>query len=218
MRKIIVGLFVVCMLPACVSTKTVKADVSTLQQAGHQTVIVSKRELPSFSAMTAGKAGFGLIGAAAMISAGNTIVRENQIEDPAVAIADGLGRALAEQLSVPVRVADDLLDSTNPAAIAKQYPGAGLLLDVQTVNWSFGYFPTDWNNYRVIYSVKVRLIDTRTGKLVAEGFCARVPEYSADAPSHDELLGNNAAELKARLKRSGEQCQEELKSQTLGLT
>ena len=218
MRHVLIALFVVCMLPACVSTKTVKADMPALQQAGHQTVIVSKRELPSFGAVTAGKAGFGLIGAAAIISAGNTIVRENQIEDPAVAIADGLSRALAEKLSVPVRLADGLLDSTNPAAMAKQYPGAGLLLDVQTVNWSFAYFPADWNNYRVIYSVKLRLIDTRTGKLLAEGFCARVPEYSDDAPSHEQLLGNSAAELKARLKRSGEQCQEELKSQTLGLT
>ena len=53
---------------------------------------------------------------------------------------------------------------------------------------------------------------------MAEGFCARIPEYSDDAPSHEQLLGNSAAELKARLKRSGEQCQEELKSQTLGLT
>ncbi len=218
MRHVFMVLFVVCMLPGCVSTKTVKADVPALQAGGHQTVTVTRREAPSFSAMTAGKATFGLIGAAAMISAGNTIVRENQVEDPAIAIANGLGEALAGQLSVPVKLANGTLDASDAAGIRKQYPDGGLVLDVQTVNWSFVYFPTDWNNYRVIYSVKMRLVDTRSGKLLAEGFCARVPENTDDAPSYDQLVDNGAEGLKQRLKQSGEQCQQELKTQVLGLS
>lgn len=218
MRHVSMALFAVCLLSACVSTKTVKADLSSLQRGGHQLVTLTQRELPSFSAMTAGKAAFGLIGAVGMISAGNAIVRDNRIEDPAIGIAQELSQRLADELSVPVRVAESKTDASDAAALARQYPGAGLLLDVQTVNWSFTYFPSDWNNYRVIYSVKMRLIDTRTGKLVAEGFCARVPEYSTDAPSYEQLIGNGATGLKASLKRSGDECQEEMKAQVLGLS
>ncbi len=218
MRHVFVVLATAWLLSACVSTKTVKLDLPSLQQAGHQTVTLTSHERPSFGAMTAGKAQFGLLGAAAMISAGNAIVKENEIEDPAIGIAQELGRVLAAHMSVPVQTANGLVSAKDPAAIAKQYPDAGLLLDVQTINWSFAYFPTDWNNYRVIYSVKMRLIDARTRKLVAEGFCARVPEYSPDAPAHAQLLANKAAELKSRLQSSADQCQEELKMQVLGLS
>ena len=61
---------------------------------------------------------------------------------------------------------------------------------VRTVNWSFAYFPTDWNSYRVIYSAKLRLTDTRNRKVLAEGFCARIPEKSDSAPGYEELLAD----------------------------
>src|SRR5262245_24065372 len=44
---------------------------------------VTRHEKPSFSAMTAGKAGLGMVGAFAMLSAGNKIVNDNGIADPA---------------------------------------------------------------------------------------------------------------------------------------
>ncbi len=202
------------MLSACGRNRTVKADLPVLQQGGHLAITVVKRELTPFGAMTAGRL---MLGANHMVDVGNALVKDNHVEDPAVAIADALSRALADQLSLPVRLADNPLKSTNPAAIAKQYPGAGLLLDIQTFHWGLVFHPMDWDSYAVVYSVKMRLVDTSTGKLVAEGVCTRAPKHSADAPSYEELVDNNAAGLKERLKRSGEQCQEELKSKALGL-
>lgn len=206
------------LLSGCVSTKTVKADIPALQRGEHASVTVTKRPMPAFTALTAGKAMFGVLGAAAMISAGNEIVSSNGIEDPAVFIGQELGRTLGERLSLPVQAADGVLAATKPAEMARQYPEGGLLLDVQTVNWSFGYFPSDWNNYRVMYSVKMRLVDAASGKAVAEGFCARVPEDKTGAPTHDQLLADNAAELKARLQHAAGECAEELKVQVLGVT
>jgi hypothetical protein len=108
-----------------------------------------------------------------------------------------------------------LARSTNPAELARQYSGADLLLDVQTVNWGFAYFPTDWNNYRVIYSAKARLIDTKTRKVLAEGFCSRVPEKTDDAPSHEELLANQAARLKQELEAAADHCISEFRAKVL---
>lgn len=52
---------------------------------------------PDFAAYTAGKAGFGVIGVALIIKAGNEIIRENAVEDPAIRIGQELAHALAER-------------------------------------------------------------------------------------------------------------------------
>ena len=80
----------VLMLSGCVSTKIVplKQDLVADLQGG--SIVTTRRAKPDFSAMTAGKAMFGLIGAAAMISSGNSIVAENEIEDPARYIGEKL--------------------------------------------------------------------------------------------------------------------------------
>jgi hypothetical protein len=41
---------------------------------------------------------------------------------------------------------------------------------------------------------------------MAEGFCARTPEQTDDAPSHDELLENQAVRLKEELKLAADFC------------
>lgn len=204
-------------LSGCVSTKNVKADMAQLRSAAPATVTVSARKRPDFAAMTAGKAAFGMVGALAMISAGNTLVEENGVEDPAGYIAAQLSQRLSESLGVrSVDNGGTLADTAKAAELARLYRNADLLLDVQTVNWSFVYFPTDWNSYRVIYSAKLRLIDTRTGKLQAEGFCARVPEYSDAAPSRDALLADRAAGLKSELKVAADHCIGEFQAKVFG--
>lgn len=151
-----------------------------------------------------------------MISAGNEIIRKNDVQDPAIGIRDTLLADFAARQGLKVVPAngDSLVPAmaTDVKRIIKANPGADLLLDVQTVNWSFAYFPTDWNSYRVIYSVKVRLIDAKVGKTIAEGFCQRFPEKTADAPSRDQLLADNAARLKETLNVHGGQCLAELQA------
>jgi hypothetical protein len=207
------------LLVGCVSTKNVKADVEMLRADQPATVTVSARKKPDFTAMTAGKAAIGgLIGAIAMIKAGNDIVEENDVQDPASYIGAELAKSLTESLGVQlVDNGGKLAASGKPGDLAKVYDNAHLLLDVQTVNWSFTYFPTDWNNYRVVYSAKLRLVDTRTGKLRAEGFCARVPEKSDGAPSRDQLLADNAALLKNELKVAADYCIGQFKTNVLGV-
>ena len=207
------------LLVGCVSTKNVKADVEMLRSDQPATVTVSARKKPDFVAMTAGTAAVGgLLGALAMIEAGNDIVEENGVQDPASYIGAELAKSMTQSLGVQlVENGGKLAESGKPGDLAKVYDNAHLLLDVQTINWSFTYFPTDWNNYRVVYSAKLRLVDTRTGKLRAEGFCARVPEKSDGAPSRDQLLADSAALLKNELKVAADYCIGQFRANVLGV-
>ena len=209
------ALFAACILCGCVSTKIVPVDRTVLSGFHGGSVTLSHREKPSFSAGTAGKATFALIGAAAMISAGNAIVRDNDIADPAVYIGQTLAADLATDNALTPVDSTYATDTRDVSQLAKQYASANLLLDVETINWSFIYFPTNWTHYRVIYSAKLRLIDTRQAKLIADGFCSRVPEEMPDAPTHDELLRNNAARLKQELKIAADRCVSEFRSKVL---
>jgi hypothetical protein len=201
---IILGLI---MLAGCVSTKSVQVKEKDLVSVQGGTVTTSTREKPGFAAMTAGKAMFGAIGGAAMVVAGNNIVEENDVDDPAHYIAQELAKGFADANAMSIVESEGVTTSgTKPAELAKQHSNADVLLDVQTVNWSFGYFPTDWNSYRVIYSAKLRLVDTKEKKLLAEGFCSRVPEKTENAPSHEELLADHAARLKSELAIAADYC------------
>jgi len=214
------GIIVVASLifVGCVSTKNVPVAESDIDDFRNRTVTVPKRGVPDFAAMTADKAAFGLIGAAMMISEGNRIIRENIVEDPANYISEQLVSALSDKYQLtPVDTDTSELESEDVEDISRVFKGADYVLDVRTINWSFGYFPTDFNNYRVMYSSKLRLIDTKKSIAIAEGFCARVPEQDEHAPSYDELLSNNAERLKGELKISADYCIDNFKKNIFGL-
>lgn len=183
-----------------------------------QSVAVTSRKVPDFTAMTPTKAAFGLLGAAAMISDGNSIVANNKVQDPANAIASSLSTALSAAYAttvVPTAVATDKDDAPTIAAAADA--STRYVLDVQTVNWNFVYFPTAWGSYRVIYVARARLIDVQSKTVAAEGVCKRVPEETKDAPSYDDLVKDNAARLKAELTLAAEVCVKSLKAEMLAI-
>lgn len=215
MKKNILCLTILLWLSGCVSTKTIPFDESTALESKPTTISKTTRNKPDFSAMTAGKAMFGLIGGAAMISAGNDIVQKNDIEDPANYIRSEISKALVNKYGLEVVDSNKSVDTRKTEVIAKAYSESDWILDIETINWSFAYFPTDWNNYRVMYSAKLKLIDTKSQKVLAEGFCSRVPEYSESAPSHDELLANKAERIKSELKIAADNCITEFKTVTL---
>ncbi len=218
MNKIVVMAIASIVLSGCVSTKNLQISQQDLKQINPNHVALTSREKPNFSAITAGKAMFALLGAAAMISAGNDIVEENKIEDPASYIQAELARELNKNYGFKIDESETKKVATSKGSkIAQLFPKSDLVLDIETINWSFAYFPTDWDNYRVIYSAKLRLIDTKSKNTIAEGFCSRVPEEDDSAPSHDELLANNAERLKQELRSAANKCISEFKSNVLSI-
>jgi len=199
-----------------------QADGARLRGAS---LVIAKRDAPPFAEMTAGKAALGsfgvvgaVAGASAMESEGKKIVEGNVIQDP----ADQMGRQLASALSaargakVSASSASKVKDK-DPKAIARAYPGSDFVLDVRTTLWATVYFPTNWARYRVIYCAQLQLIETRTGRVIAQGVYGRVPEKTPSSPTRDELHANNAAILKRELQTGAAECTAHFKRNVLGL-
>ena len=203
-------------LAGCVSTKTVGVAPNALAQYRGATVTVAHREKGGFIAQTAGKAMFGAIGAVAMIHAGNELIRDDQVPDPAVSIGQALESDLAGQDGLKTVDTTVSTDTVDVSKLASQYKDADLLVDVVTTYWGIVYFPTNWSHYKLLYSVKLRLIDTKQAKVIAEGFCTRKQETSPDAaPTKAQLLDNQAAGLKKELADAGSYCTEEFREKAL---
>jgi hypothetical protein len=207
-------------LTGCAVRQPIASEVSSALRTS--TVAQTIRTKTDFSARTASLANgsIGLIGLLAevtMVREGNRIVALNRIEDPAEAIAKDLGNALASAHGVSRVAARVAVSSDEPAEIAqagKQV--ARYILDVKTVLWNFQHFPIDWTHYRVTYAARARLVDTITEAVVASGACMYIPTSTTGAPTHDELMAEDAARLKTELVAATLECSEKLK-QDMGL-
>ncbi|MCA1325400.1 hypothetical protein [Herbaspirillum sp. alder98] len=182
-------------------------NVAALKEQG--VVATSREKKPDFAAMTAGRATFGLIGAFVMISEGNTLVAENGITDPANEIAISLVNNLSNRYGTKSAVATIPVtgDDISNLSVA---PAARYIVDVQTINWGFAYFPTNWTHYRIHYAVKAKLFDAQTKTLLAEGFCRRFPEETPTSPGYDQMLADKAAMIKAAMAQWRDECTAEL--------
>ena len=221
------ALAIVLAAAGCVSVQEVPMSAASVDAARGRELSVGVRDKPDFGAMTAGKmaggALFGALGGAvagsAMVSAGNEIVAQNAIEDPAEQIGAALSAGLNSKLGAkPVQFRTRL--TTDDAAEVSRAPnGADLVLDVRTIGWGFVYFPTSWSKYRVMYSARARLLDARKGQVLAESGCALPLADNADAaPTYDELLANGASRLKGELQRGADYCAGQFAAKMFSLT
>jgi hypothetical protein len=161
MQKFLLAISIALVVSGCASVNIQPIDIKSVAALKNQSLSHTKREKPSFAAMTPGKAVFGLIGAAVMISEGNKIIEENGVPDPATSIAIGLAKALGEKYGTKFSGNTVLVTTDEAERIADaSKASAKFVLDVATINWSFIYFPTSWARYRVIYTARARLIDT----------------------------------------------------------
>lgn len=218
MYKIFFLALSLAIISGCANFTTRVIDTETITSLKNQPVTYTVRKKPDFAAMTAGKAMFAVLGAVAMISEGNSIVEKNSIPDPADAIAASLTKALESSHGSRLVMPPIPVNSDDPSETADAAKGAAkFIVDVQTINWSFGYFPTDWTHYRVIYTAKARLIHAVSKTVVAEGFCKRIPDDSSNAPTYDELLANEAELLKKQLASATDECIKSIKVEMLSL-
>lgn len=220
MYRILVAASLLIFMAGCVSAPQVRlADNPTAQLSGNRVHTVQE-ESPSFGALTADKAMFGAFGALAAHDIGNRLVRENDVVDPSIEVETALAEHLQGRYQVmPQGQIIDFREGDKPGDLgswARENNVNSLILDAETVGWGFSYFPTVWSRYRVTYQARVRLIDASNGQVIAQHLCASsTPEHSEQAPTYDEMMGNNAAGLKAMLKDRVAACVEEVKAQVL---
>lgn len=216
MKKLICAAALAVVLSGCVSAP-IKTVGSSNELQG-KTIILSEYAKPDFTAMTAGKAMFGMFGAAAMVKAGNDLVEKDGILDPSQAVGEKLAQDLqgarGERLlpNNKVIAADD-----NVSTLLKDYPGADLIIDVKTINWMYGYYPSKWDKYHVFYSARLRVLDGKTGDLVAQAICKGDPTDQNNPPSRDQLLANDGELLKNLLQKAGDSCVKVYEKQILNV-
>lgn len=178
-------------------------------QALHgRTIAQTLHEPPSLMAMTAGKAAFGLLGAGAMAAAGNALVKDKQIPDPAVMVRDQLGSAISQAFGAQLLPLDTTpTKAKKPRDLAKLHADADYVLDVRSGGWSYTYFPTQWGHYWVGYSVQVQLVETRSGRLVSNLACnSHTMNESDPPPTLDMLHADDARLLKHITAALGARC------------
>jgi len=225
MKKVL-GVICVIALAGCasVSTVTVPLDTVNALQGSHLRTITYKA--PNFLATTAGKAVIGAVigglvgGMTNLVVAGiggKQIIAENQISDPALTIAAQLSTFFADKLraggTVTTSGRDWSADSTQ--TLSKAVGKKGLVLDVKTLQWMLGYFPTDWSHYKVTYEVRARLIHAETGKVIGQVPCTYLSDTENIAPTYEQLIGNHAALLKDKLASAATTCTEFIKRNML---
>ena len=202
----------------CASTETVRlADNPGASLTGKQ--LHSTREAPpSFLALTATHGAFAVVGVAAAAADGNTLVAQAGIEDPAPMIEDAIARHLRNRHGTtngrPLMFDDD--KPGDLAAWGRRNNVRDLIVDVETNGWGFNYQGFNFSSYTVGYSAVFRLIDSSTGEVLAQHFCAGASHDDAEgAPSHDELLANDAALIKSLLAERAQVCIDEITTQVL---
>lgn len=205
------------LLTACVNPHNVPLSSERANDLRGSRLTISKRDAPAFAAMTPGKATLGLLGAAAMIADGNSKIRTNAVADPADSIAKEIASAVAAKNGAKVIASNRKASGESSKAIASAYSDADYVIDVRTINWSCIYYPMNFARYRVLYSAKLRLIETRTGKVLCEGFHARIPDDKQNAPSYSQLWANNASILKSELAIAARDAVAHFKRETLRL-
>lgn len=209
MKKIILLSFSIWFI-GCASTRNIAIDASNSSALKGKSLILVKRKSPSFIAMTSGKGMFAVAGVGAAASAGNKLVKEKNIEDPALSISQSVAKILQSRYdSVVVGTTKETSDSGDIKDIATLSSGHDYALDVVTNGWSFIYDGFNFSSYLVGYSAKLRLIDIKTAKVLSEGLCVYDwKKAGKKTVTYEELLENNAAVIKTHLSESIQHCTE----------
>lgn len=216
MKKISVLMAALC-LGGCVSVRSVPTAPGVLDSLHGRLITVVTYKKPDFAAQTYGKAMLGGLGAVAVITDGDAIIADNQVPDPAVAISARLAEKLAPAIaaSSTVTLSDRDAKGDTEEALSNDVKHEGVVLDVETINWSFIYFPLDWTHYRIMLSARARLIDAQTGKRLAQAPCIFLSDEKSP-PTYDEMLADSAARLKSMIADAGQSCLVKMSKDLLG--
>lgn len=208
MKKIMLCFVVSLWVHGCASVKNIALTPSSSQNLRGKSLVLIKHQSPDFIAMTSGKGMFAVAGVGAAAKAGNALVKEEGIEDPALKISRSVAQVLKARYGVTVKgISRAYAESDDLQTITRLAAGQDYALDVATNGWSFIYDGFNFSDYLVGYSAKLRLIDVKAGKVLAEGLCI-YDWKKAGKPtvSYEELMANDAAVIKKHLAESVDFC------------
>ena len=209
MKNLFSSIFLITFLSSCVSTQTLTLSGSDSLFLKEKTITITHSKKPSFSEVTVGKMFAAILvvpaGVAWIIHDGNKLIRENNVDDPATIISNNLADKLRNNYKSKIVDEKEVMDSgISVEEMSDRYRNSSdYVLDVRTINWSLNYAQYSFDMYHTLYSSKLRLIDVKTKKIVAEGFC---PSQTINPQSYNWYTKDNAAALKDVLKNLASYC------------
>ena len=198
------------LLTSCVSTKNVALSANDRAAMRGKSLIATKRDMPAFGVITpgammtaglTGPIGGAIVGGMAS-SEGKSQVSKHQLQVPEDTISTQLMKTLVSRTGAKaLPTASNKVVKEDPKAIAALYHPADYILDVRTTGWTGIYYPMTLTKYRIIYGAKMRLIEASSGRVIAEGFNAYMPDDKEHAPTYEGIYSNNAAFLRGETKK-----------------
>ena len=197
-------------LTSCVSTKNVPLSADDRAAMRGKTVVPTRRDMPGFGVMkpetmvmaSLGGAIGGAIAGGIADAQGKAQVAKHRLPIPDETISTQVMKNLvaktgARPLPIPAsKVADE-----KPAAIAAQYQPADYVLDIRTTGWMGMYYPMTFTKYFITYAAQMRLIETKSGRIVAQGFGSYQGKDKEKAPNFSGIYANDAAFLRAETRK-----------------
>ena len=194
-------------LVGCATTQNVTMSQEALASMQGKSLVLIQRESPNFVAMTSGKGMFAVAGVGAAAAAGNKLVEEQSIKDPAMNISQSVARELTQSHGLILQNRPTAVESAEAKEIAASASGSDYALDVVTNGWSYIYDGFNFGDYFVGYSSKLRLIDVKAAEIVSSGSCFYdAKKAGKSAVTHDALLADNAAYIKQELADAADLC------------
>ena len=208
---------VLLLLTGCVSRQTVALKPKSKSVLLNKTLTYVKRVFPTKPfVMTPGKAVMlsltGMVGGAVAAYSYTSSQEKSAHKVPSYYLNTELIKHLAKKYKM--RYVDEgvVTDKMAVDELVKLYE-SDYILDSTDLRWDVVYFPTHWGTYKVIYLNKIKLIDRKSKKVIAEGFCEYNPEYSDTLPSYDKMFENNASLVKQYTKKALEMCLHKYKTE-----
>ncbi len=191
----------------CTATDNIQLSQTDLSLLDGKSVVFVSRELPSFiTYITAG-------GDTSDFPQGRINLNELNVQSPTNTVGEKLVADLTQRFGLNATVVNEPITlDNNETFLAARY-GADYILDSEIQSWSIVQQPFGWGRYNLDYSSQVRLIDTKTAKVISQGSCSNVIEYN-EGFSNQTLLDKNAKGLKAVIEKAADKCFEELKRYT----
>lgn len=196
----------------CAGFNAKAIDQTTLK---NRTLSLVIHESPDFLAITPDKNMLTMTGFDAADTAGNQLLKETGIHDPATKICKMLAKSFNADygllynensiIKAKAKATKDLVRLAN---------GRDYLLDVKTIGWLFSYQVSSPSDYYVQYIVKTRLIDVAKEKSVGQSSC-KYDTANAGKPlvRYEKLVENDAAYIKQVLKDASSFCVEKFKTE-----
>jgi hypothetical protein len=135
MKKSTMIITLAASLSGCSPLRIQPLDANAASSLRGQTLTYTVRKKPDFAAKILTKATFGMLGVFSMFSAGNEIISDDNIADPAEFISLGLIESLGSENALKLITPPSEVDDMDTEKIIAATENARFNVDVKTISW-----------------------------------------------------------------------------------